>query len=100
MYDHIHREEELAPHDLGRECEFPGKGARIASDVVGGLSVAVLNRNLYMVEPSPSQCGEGLFRDPDRGGDQIGVKPGRLGASGDVDEIAPCAGLTARQMHL
>jgi hypothetical protein len=84
MYDRIHREEELAPDDLGRECAFPDKCARIAGDVVGGLSVAVLNRNLHMVEPSLSQCAEPLLGDPDRGGDQIGVKAGRMGAGSDV----------------
>ena len=47
---------ELVPHDLGCECPFPGKCARIAGDVIGGPSVAVLDRNLHMVEPSLSQC--------------------------------------------
>src|SRR5262249_41151148 len=88
---------ELVQHDLGCECPFPGKCARIAGDVVGGPSVAVLDRNLHMVEPSLSQCVEGLVRDPDRGGDQIGVKAGRMGTVGDVDEIAPRTGLAARQ---
>ena len=100
MYDRIHREEEVVPHDLGRECAFPGKCARIAGDVIGGLSVAVLDGDLHMVEPTLNQCAEGLVRDPDRGGDQIGVKAGRMGAGSDVYKIAPRAGLAARQMHL
>src|SRR5215831_9890149 len=50
--------------------------------------------------PASANAVEGLVRDPDRGGDQIGVKAGRMGTGGDVDEIAPRAGLAARQMHL
>jgi hypothetical protein len=33
----------------------------IAGDVVGGLRVAVLDRNLHMVEPGVGQCAEGVF---------------------------------------
>ena len=100
MHDRIHGEEELVPHDLDRECSLPGKCAGIAGDVVGGLSVAVLDRYLYMVEPGLSQCAEPLLGDPDRGGDQIGVKAGRMGPGGNVHEIAARTGLAARQMHL
>src|SRR5215831_7968326 len=50
--------------------------------------------------PASANAVEGLVRDPDRGGDQIGVKAGRMGTGGDVDEIAPRTGLAARQMHL
>ncbi len=100
MHDRIHRERELASHDFGSECPFLGKRALVTGDAIGGLSAAVLNRNLHMVEPGLSQCAEGLVGDPDRGGDEIGVKAGRMGAGGDVHEIAPRTGLAARQMHL
>ncbi len=100
MHDRIHRERELASHDLGSECPFLGKRALVTGNVIGELSAAVLNRNLHMVEPGLSQCAEGLVGDPDRGGDEIGVKAGRMGAGGDVHEIAPRTGLAARQMHL
>ena len=53
-----------------------------------------------MIEPGLGQRAEGLGRDPDRGGDEIGVETGGMGASGDVHEVAPRAGLAARQMHL
>jgi hypothetical protein len=98
MHDRIHRERELVSHDLGRERPLAGKRTVIAGDVVGGCSV--LDGNLHMIEPDFSQCAEGLVGDPDRGGDEIGVKAGRMGAGGDVHEIAPRAGLAARQMHL
>ncbi len=53
-----------------------------------------------MVEPGLHQPSQHGFRDPDRGGDQIGIKSGRMSAGGDIDEIAPRAGLATRQMHL
>src|SRR5262249_22109185 len=66
----------------------------------GGLSVTVLDGDLHMVEPGLRQSGESLLRDADRGGDEIGIETGRMGAGGNVHEIAPRAGLAARQMHL
>jgi hypothetical protein len=69
-----------------------GQIAVIAGDVVGGCSVAVLDQNLHMIEPGFSQCAEGLVGNPDREGDEIDVKAGRMGAGGDVHEIASRAG--------
>jgi len=68
--------------------------------VVGGCGVAVLDGDLHMVEPGLGERAEGLARDPDRGGDEIGVETGGMGAGRDVDKVPPRAGLAARQMHL
>src|SRR5258707_12032658 len=84
---------------LCRTTSTASARAGIAGDVVGGLSVAVLDRYLYMVEPGLSQCAEPLLGDPDRGGDQIGVKAGGMGPDGNVHEIALHTRLAARQMH-
>ena len=54
VHHRVHGERKLMPHDLGCECPFPRKRPIIAGDVVGGPSVAVLDRNLDMVEPSLS----------------------------------------------
>src|SRR5215813_4043837 len=53
-----------------------------------------------MVEPGLGQRAEGAVRDADRGGDEIGVETGGMGAGRDVDEVAARARLAARQMHL
>ena len=42
-----------------------------------------------MVEPGLGKRAKGLARDPDRGGDEIGVEPGGTRAGRDVDEVAP-----------
>jgi hypothetical protein len=96
MHDRIDGKEEFAPHDLGREGSLPGKCTGIAGDVIGRLRVAVLNRNLHMVQPGLGQCAEGLVGNPYRRGDQIGVKAGCMSAGSDVHEIAPGAGLAPR----
>jgi hypothetical protein len=96
----VHGERQLVPHDRRGQGALPGKGAGIAGDVIGRLSVAVLDRDLHMVEPGFYQGAERLVCDPDRGGDEISVKTGSMGADGDVHEVAPRAGLAARQVHL
>jgi len=53
-----------------------------------------------MVEPALGQCAEGVFGNPYRRGDQIGVKARCMGAGSDLHKIAPRAGLASRQMHL
>jgi hypothetical protein len=53
-----------------------------------------------MVEPGFGQRAERLVRDAHGRGDEIGVETDRMGAGSDVHEVAPCAGLAARQMHL
>src|SRR5262245_37663210 len=96
----VHGERQLVPNDLGRECPLPGKRAVIAGDVVGGCSIAVLDGYLHVVEPGLGERAKGLVPDPDRGGDEIGIETGGMGAGGDVYEVPPRAGLAARQMHL
>jgi hypothetical protein len=48
-----------------------------------------------MVEPGLGERAEGLVRDADRGGDEIGVETGGMGAGSDIDEVAARAGLAA-----
>ena len=100
VHHRVHGERQLVPNDLGRECALPGKRPVVAGDAVGGRSVGVLDGDLHMVEPGLGERAEGLVRDADRGGDEIGVETGGMGAGGDIDEVAARAGLAARQMHL
>jgi hypothetical protein len=56
VHHRIHGERELVSHDLGRECPFPGKCARIAGDVVGGPSVAVLDEICTWSSPASANA--------------------------------------------
>ena len=67
VHHRVHRERQLLPHDLRRQCPFPGQRAVIAGNVVGGCRVAVLDGDLHMIEPGLGQRAEGLVRDSDRG---------------------------------
>jgi hypothetical protein len=90
----------FVPQNLDRERAFPCKGAGIAGDVVGGLSIAVLDRDLHVVESGLDQRAQRLFRDANRRRNKIGIKTGRMGPRGDVHEITSRPRLAARQMHL
>ena len=96
----VHRERELMPNDRGGERPFPGECARVAGNAIGGLGVAVLDRDLHMIKPGLHQPSQHAFRDPDGRGDEIGIQTRRMSAGSDIDEIAPRAGLATRQMHL
>ncbi len=50
MHDDIHREGNFQTHDVGGQRALSCKGAVIAGDVVGALLLAVLNRNLHVIE--------------------------------------------------
>jgi hypothetical protein len=100
MHHGVHGEQQLVPNDFGRERPLAGKRTVIAGDVVGGCSVAVLDRDLHMIEPGLGQRAEGLLGDPDRRGDEIGVETGRMGTGSNLHEVAPRARLTPGQMHL
>src|SRR5262245_43641211 len=100
MHDGVDGEWQLEPHHLGCQGALARKGAVIAGDMIGGLPLAVLDRDLHMVEPGLGQRGQRLVGDADPRGDEIGVEPGVMGGGGDVEEIAPRAGLAARQVHL
>src|SRR5262249_12756245 len=95
VHHRVHGEQQLVPHDLRRECPLPGKCAVIAGNVVGGCGVAVLDGDLHMIEPGLAQGAEGLVRDPDRRGYEIGIKTRGMGAGGDVHEVAPRAAVSA-----
>jgi len=47
----VHGKQQLMPNHLGRQRPLPGKRAVIAGDVVGGCRVAVLDRDLDVIEP-------------------------------------------------
>jgi len=100
VHHRVDREQEVVAHGRGRQRPFFAKCAPVPGDAVGGRSVAVLDRDLHMVEASFGQCAEGLLRDAHRRGDEIGVKTGDMGAGGKFDEITPHARLAARQMQL
>ena len=62
----VDSEQKVVAHDRGRQRPFSGKCARVAGDAVGGRSVAVLDRDLHMVETALRQCAEGLLRNSHR----------------------------------
>jgi hypothetical protein len=77
-------EREVAAERIRDKVPLPGKRAVIAGDVVGGWSIAVLDGDLHVVEPGLGKRAKGLLRDSDRGGDEIGIEAGGMGAGGDV----------------
>ena len=50
VHDRIDGQRKLQPHHFGRERLLAGEGAFIAGNVVGGGALAVLDRDLHMVE--------------------------------------------------
>ena len=50
MHDEIDGERQAEPHDFGGERVLALEGAAIAGDVVGGHRVAILDRDLHVVE--------------------------------------------------
>src|SRR5262249_25523185 len=65
-----------------------------------GFRLAVLDRDLHMVESRIGKLAEPLIRDADTGGDEIGVKTGVARRRHDVDEIAPRRRLAAGEVDL
>src|SRR5262245_15534347 len=100
MNDNIDGERQLQLHDRMGQLAFAGKGASIASDVVGGLRIGVLDRDLDVIKPGLAQLGESPGGEANAGGDQIGVEAGEAGGGRDVDEIAPRRRLPAGEMSL
>ena len=69
--------------------------------MIGGRRVAVLDRDLHVIEAGvASRSRSVLVGDADAGGDQIGVEPGLARRRRDLDEIAARGRLAARQMDL
>ena len=63
MHDRVHGEWQLEPHNLGRQRLLAREGAIIAGDMIGGWRLAVLDRNLRVVEPCLGERAQGLARD-------------------------------------
>ena len=55
MHYGVHGEQQLAPSDFGRKRPLAGKRTVIPGDVIGGWILAVLYRDLHMVEPGLRQ---------------------------------------------
>src|ERR1700730_3660810 len=68
--------------------------------MVGGFFLAVLDRNLHVIEAGCGELIQRLRRNPDSRGDEICVKPGGMCCSGDLDKVTPRARLAAGEMHL
>ena len=60
----------------------------------------VLQRKLHMIQPGFLQPAQPRRVKPDRGGDQVGVKPGIARRRDDLDQVAAGGGFAARQMDL
>ena len=88
------------PHDFGGERALARERALVAGDVVGACGLAVLDRDLHVIETGFGELAQRLRGDADRRGDEIGVKAGLVRRRGDRDEVAPRAGLAAGEMHL
>ena len=76
MHDHVDGERQTEPHDLAGERALAREGAVVAGDVIGGCLLAVLDRDLHVIEAGVGERGERLRRQADRRGDQIGVEAG------------------------
>ncbi len=100
VHDRVHGEGQLQSHHLGRERALAREGAVIAGDVVGGTGLAVLDRDLHVIEADAGERSQRLVGDADRRGDQVGVEACRVRGRRDVDEVAARARLAAREMHL
>src|SRR5437764_2658020 len=100
MHDGIDRERQLEPHNLSRQRALARESTFVAGYTIGGCRFAVLDRYLHVIEAGLAECCQGFLADADRRGDQIGVEPGSMRGGRDLDEVAACAGLAARQMNL
>ena len=100
MHHHVDGERQAELHDLGGERTLARRGAFVAGDVVGGGFLAVLDRDLHVVEPAVGEHAQGLRRQADRRGDEIAVEAGVARGRDDLGQIAPRRRLAARQMHL
>ena len=100
MHHHVDGERQAELHHLGGERALARRGAVVAGDMVGGCFLAVLDRNLHVVEPGVGERAQGLRRQADRRGDEIAVEPGVARGRNDLGQIAPRRRLAAGQMHL
>ena len=50
MHHHVDGERQAELHDFGRERALARRGAVIAGDMVGGFLLAVLDRDLHVIE--------------------------------------------------
>ena len=87
-------------HDLAGDRTLACRCALVACDVIGGCLVAVLDRDLDVVEACVGERGECLRRQSDARRDQVAVE-GRITCRlDDFGQVAPRRGLTSGQMDL
>src|SRR5262245_51888033 len=65
VHDHVDCQRQTETHDLAGDGTFAGGCAFVAGDEIGGCFVAVLDRNLNMVEASIGKSRERLRGQPD-----------------------------------
>ena len=78
MHHGVDRERDFQAHHLGRKRPLAREGAVIAGDMVGAFRLAVLDRNLHVVEAGVGELAQGRRGDADRRGDEIGVEAGAM----------------------
>ena len=100
MHHEIDGQRQAEPHRLGGERVLALERAAIAGDVVGRRRVASWIETCTWSRPASQQIAHGARGDADARGDQVGVEPGLARMRGDLDQVAPRAGLAAGQMHL
>lgn len=100
MHDGVDGERQLQTHDLMGEFALAGKGAVIAGDTVGGVRLAVLDRDLDVIKSRVAEFGKPPGGQANAGGDQIGVEPGGAGSGRNIDEVTPRGGLAPGEMGL
>ena len=69
--------------------------ALVSGNAIGRFRLGVLDRDLHVIESGHPELPHALRRDPDPGGDEVGVKPRIVRRSSDRDDIAPGARLAA-----
>ena len=100
MHHHVDGERQAELHDFRRKRALARRGAVIAGYMIGGFLLAVLDRDLHVIETGIGQRIQDLRRQTDRRGDQITVETGLARALDDIGEVAPRRRLAAREMHL
>ena len=100
MHHRVDRQRNLQAHDLGGKRALAREGAFIAGDAIGAGRLAVLDRDLHVIEAGVGQLAQRVGGDTDRRSNEVGVKAGSVRRGGDVDQIAPRTGLAAGEMDL
>ena len=76
MHHRVDGQQNFQPHHFGGQRALAREGAVIAGNVVGAGRLAVLDRDLHMIEAGVGKLAQRLGSDADCRGDEIGVKAG------------------------